>query len=774
MNMLPALIKKRLVCIVLLTAILQAAYCQLEASLPDSALARIYNDSAELSTSSLNKCLAFGSLALKAATKANDKTQAAAALVNIGYGYECASNYEKAIYFYTKALAVNKSNSDLAGMAACCNYIGLVYKLSDNYDEALENFYKSVEIYKIKGDDTGEAFVLNNIGLIYHKLSEYDKALEAYEKSAAIFTKIGDYINIGAPVSNIGMLYYDKKDYEDALKYYEEALEISEKCDDNTALAIAYNNMGTVYFKTGKFEKALENYLKSLSIKEENNLTSGIPTTLNNIGNVYMKQGELQKAGMYYLECMEKAEKLNLRSVMRDNFLDLSELYEKLEVPESAFRFYKLYATMKDSIMDEESSKKIAESQVKYEVKDKERENSNLRQQNDIQELQISRGRNIRNLIIVIFVLIGIVVAFIFYSLIQKQKLKQLQLYSKAETAILESEKKYKDLANLLPQIVFEIDDLGFFTFVNTNGLNYTGYSMDDIKNGMHLSSLFDEKDKARITCIIDNIFAGINTNPGSEEYLIKRKDGSVFPGLTYCSYITYKENIIGLRGIIIDISERREFERKILNKIIETEEKERKRFAEDLHDGLGPLLSSIMLYINESMTDDMDPEERTFLLKHAADMTNEAVTSTRSIANNLMPSIITDFGLVKAVESFCSKLRNTKTISVDFTANDASPLPDKTIEIILYRIALELTNNTIKHAEAGSIQIHLQRNANSIIMNYEDDGKGFHLEKVLADPDKGLGLNNIINRTRSVNGTCEFVSAPGKGFKATIKIFMA
>jgi PAS domain S-box-containing protein len=338
-----------------------------------------------------------------------------------------------------------------------------------------------------------------------------------------------------------------------------------------------------------------------------------------------------------------------------------------------------------------------------------------------------------------------------------------------ADIALRESEEKYRDLANLLPQIMFEVDNLSRLTFLNISGLKMTGYYVEDIMDGMNITELFSSDEREDILGNIKEMFSGKELK--SSEYKVRRKDGTLFPALCYFNSYIGKDKNQGIRGIAVDITEHNQIERRILSKVIETEEKERKRIAKDLHDGLGPLLSSVKLYVNELQSADTDDKEKKEMLKYTNELIDDAVSSTRTIANNLMPGIITDYGLVKALQSFCNKLNIAKSINILFNAEDISLRFDSTIEITLYRVLMELINNSIKHASAKNIGITFKVENNFLNILFTDDGKGFDVSRTMNDPTGGMGLNNIINRVKSIQGTCEFISNVGAGTTVKIEI---
>jgi PAS domain S-box-containing protein len=223
--------------------------------------------------------------------------------------------------------------------------------------------------------------------------------------------------------------------------------------------------------------------------------------------------------------------------------------------------------------------------------------------------------------------------------------------------------------------------------------------------------------------------------------------------------------------SIARETTERKQLERKILSAVIKAEEKERERMSVEIHDGLGPLLSTIKLYVNELESGDMEREEKEEMLKQTNDLINEAITSARAISNNLSPHLILDYGLVKAVESFCKKVNLAQKTQVLFESSLPHNRFDQTIELVLYRVITELINNTLKHAKASKIEIYIEMIDEVLQMTYMDDGVGFDKEKALGEEAGGIGLKNIISRLRSVNGTYRIYSRPGAGMLVVVEI---
>lgn len=229
-------------------------------------------------------------------------------------------------------------------------------------------------------------------------------------------------------------------------------------------------------------------------------------------------------------------------------------------------------------------------------------------------------------------------------------------------------------------------------------------------------------------------------------------------------------ENKDSVMVIVSDITERKELERAMLNTIIETEEKERHRFSVDLHDGLGPLLSSIKIYMEliQTANDDSSRKEYTDYTKGLID---QAILSAKEIANNLTPNVLNDFGLIVAIESFCEKINKTDTINVSFYNSKITNVLDKKINVTIYRVVTELVNNTIKHASANNIYINIINEHNLLTLIYVDDGIGFDTDKVMKNNKESLGIKSIMSRIQSVNGSYKLYSAVGAGFRVRIDI---
>jgi len=219
-----------------------------------------------------------------------------------------------------------------------------------------------------------------------------------------------------------------------------------------------------------------------------------------------------------------------------------------------------------------------------------------------------------------------------------------------------------------------------------------------------------------------------------------------------------------------LEMSQRnqKQMERRILSTIISTEENERKRFAKDLHDGMGPLLSNLKMSVS-ALEKIGETEGNKEILANMKLMVNEAISGIKEISNNLSPRLLEDFGLLKATQHFVEAARSGSEIEIDLQSNIEEQRFNTNVEIVLYRIIIELINNTIKHADARHIRISIFVYGNLVTLEYADDGKGYSSETDIPEPI-GMGLPNIRSRIKSLHGNVLFTGKPGEGFTAKIE----
>lgn len=193
---------------------------------------------------------------------------------------------------------------------------------------------------------------------------------------------------------------------------------------------------------------------------------------------------------------------------------------------------------------------------------------------------------------------------------------------------------------------------------------------------------------------------------------------------------------------------------------ILNGEEKERIRLSREMHDGLGPLLTTLRFDIQAAQ---LAPETRHTLLERL----DETISEVRRMSNNLMPSVLTDFGAGEAIGNLVAQIKSNIPIDIKYK-NDMSSSSnlDDSINIALYRIAQEAINNALKHASAQILKISLTEFENHIGLFISDDGVGFDVN----EHHLGNGVRNMKERVKIVNGTFD-ISSSEKGTRIEVEI---
>ncbi|MDX6745720.1 histidine kinase [Polaribacter sp. PL03] len=204
-----------------------------------------------------------------------------------------------------------------------------------------------------------------------------------------------------------------------------------------------------------------------------------------------------------------------------------------------------------------------------------------------------------------------------------------------------------------------------------------------------------------------------------------------------------------------------------IIQSIIVTQEEERKRIAQDLHDDISSKLNVINLNANLLKDGKLSPEEYLFVNNSILEATDKTLESARKIAHNLLPPILEEFGLKDALEELADSFNNSRKITIEYNLKYPKTYLTPENELHLFRIVQELINNSIRHGKAKNSSINIYLKDNNLFINYTDDGIGFNLNNV--ENKKGLGMKNIESRVALLEGNHTISSEENKGFKIFI-----
>ena len=206
-----------------------------------------------------------------------------------------------------------------------------------------------------------------------------------------------------------------------------------------------------------------------------------------------------------------------------------------------------------------------------------------------------------------------------------------------------------------------------------------------------------------------------------------------------------------------------------LLKAVFDAQESERKRLAEDLHDSVGQVLSAIKLNLHRldkgSVTENSQP-----LMLETRKLADECIVEIRNIIHNVLPPVLTDYGLLEALEGLCIKIEQTTSVKVELKKRLEAIRFKPDIELAFYRIAQELFGNAIKHSGATVIHLTLTNDVGYLVMEFKDNGTGFNIDKV----KHGFGLKNLQSRVKLINGEINIYTKPQHGTITIIRVLMA
>ncbi|MEO1411448.1 MAG: tetratricopeptide repeat protein [Bacteroidota bacterium] len=210
-------------------------------------------------------------------------------------------------------------------------------------------------------------------------------------------------------------------------------------------------------------------------------------------------------------------------------------------------------------------------------------------------------------------------------------------------------------------------------------------------------------------------------------------------------------------------------FQRELLQNTLDVQERERKRIAKDLHDGIGQQLTGLKMawqHLEEGLNPQRPQARRE--LRDLGQVLDGTAREVRELSHRMMPRALSELGLVAALEDLLATSFRNSGIQVEWQQHRLDRSLPEVVEINVYRILQELLNNILKHAEATEVDLQLLRREDQLVVVVEDNGRGFAPDEV--DPHS-QGMLNINSRVRALDGRVDFSSEPGRGTVVNLRI---
>ena len=607
-----------------------------------------------------------------------------------------------------QAIEIARELSDKSKESQIYQYYGSYFFHSGNFEQA-NKYYDTSVVLASQAEDSS-MLISTKIRKAF-VLSNKDSYKAEREFKKLLSYSENNRQNRLECLNGLALLYEERGEDSEALEYYLKALVEAEAKDDEKFIGILLNNIGLIKLGNEQYSDALSDFERALIYSEkvgEIRLTYNIQ---NNIGLIYYSKNEYENAAKHYKKTLLHAKKIGFPYAISVAHLNLSNSYNLID--------------------ETEKSLKHADSALVYMEKASDSTNYPL--------VAFLRGASYR----------------------------KLQEYNKAEKAVLEGI-KYAKSQNKLSQIrdgyeilykVYEDEKNYKNAFNSLNKFHEFNDSIREKRNKQKLAELQvayktekqerelqEEKSKSQL---LENEKQIVEQEKKiTESRLIAILLVSVFIiGATIFIFYARSQNIS------------KKQQRKFSQDLLEAIDIERRRIARDLHDGIGQSLS----YVKSKLQQVGDFESERDNLKNNI---GNVIEQTRNISHSLHPAYLKNIGIKASIESLLDKVEETENIITSYELDksiEQLPLETKTQ---VYRIIQESINNTLKHANAKSIRLIIEKKDQKFNLTYKDNGDGMVINK---SKSFGIGMMTMKERAHKINGKIFFSSEPQKGFKLNL-----
>jgi two-component system, NarL family, sensor kinase len=579
-----------------------------------------------------------------------------------------------------------------------------------NADTARSFAIEALQMAKAESDVALEAEALYNIGVTHQAQGNYTEALEYEERALELQKKTGDPAKTAKTLNGLGIIYDEKGDYEKALTHYYEALKIFESLNDEDKMAMVLTNIGIVLKAQKEYANAADHYRKAAAIYHRLDNRFGLASCQANLGSVYLFVPNYDSALHYSLLASDEFEKQNMRQVLPITWGNAARALEQLGQVQQAEELL-----LKAKAMHAEYDNKKELSFTLIQLARLENKQNHAAQATQFANEGLALAKRINA---VEQIMQGHEVLSSIYASTGNYLLawKENQLYTSNKDSLFQLEKS-KQLQKLQTQYETE-------------------------KKDRQISDL-NKDNKIKAATIERNYF--------------------FFGGLVIILSLTFlfwSYHARQKQKIIAQEQKMRLREAQI-TAVIESQEKERKRFASDLHDGMGQLITALQLNI-QAIKQNNGMEKAISQVENSEHLLNEIQMEIRHIAFNLMPPVLIKEGLVPAVRELARRVNKSGSINIELSTHDLPARFSPLTEVSIYRIIQELISNMMKHSGADTIIVSFTGFPDEVVLTLEDNGQGYDLP-LFQNSKYGNGWSTIQTRLNLIKAQIEFDTIKGR-----------
>lgn len=365
----------------------------------------------------------YANLAVDWATKVDFRKSLGAAYNTLGSVSKKQGNYSAAIDYFQHSIEIRKGLNDSLKLGETYANLGEVYRLKANYPEALKYFLLSLRIDEAIHYETGIAYAYNYMGATYQELGDNVKALENFKKALEIRLRLGQDAGIAVGYNNIGTIYDEEGKYAEALENYNASLAIKKKIGDQYGMANTYINIGEVYKEQGDQQAAMKYFNLALKLQEELEDQEGMAATYIAMSGSRIASRQYGEASSLLTKAVSISKEIGSLYNLREGYATFVFLDSIIGNDKQGLEHYKRYVAVRDSITNEENTRKLVETQMQYDFDKKESLAKAEQDKKDfITQRTIQKQKMVRNGFIGGFAIVLLFAGILFY---QRNKIKQ-------------------------------------------------------------------------------------------------------------------------------------------------------------------------------------------------------------------------------------------------------------------------------------------------------------------------------------------------------------
>ncbi len=351
-----------------------------------------------------------------------------------------------------------------------------------------------------------------------------------------------------------------------------------------------------------------------------------------------------------------------------------------------------------------------------------------------------------------------------------------------AQQALRESEERFRRLVENAHDIIYcwRLEPQFSVDYISPASASVMGYGPEEFYATPSLAlQIVHPGDRAKYRRILRD--AGSAQGP-YEVRLIARDGRTIWTEQTLVPVAEEPGHVVAVQGVARDITERKEDESRILayqrqlrslaSEVLLAEERERRRIAADLHDGVGQTLAAARMRLAAlSSAQQPDAEQELSALR---DLIDSTIKDTRSLTFEISPPVLYELGLEPALEWLCEQVSKRYGMAVRFVAEKGGSQLSEDLRVVLFRAVREALANASKHADADRVVVTMRREDSALALTVADDGKGFDTSVLNEEHNAGYGLFHIRERLGHMGGLVRIDSRPGDGTMLLMRVPIA